>query len=252
MQILMHSLGVTLSSRTVDGHVEPSYNERINCQILVENGTTNGIVKVGNRDILSVNGVCRNITKSTAGEDKGNIDSTSTHQDFIFALGPTGKSIRSDSKYAGIRRHVLYGQFSMDLSKSAVANTGETNQGHLSTVGNWENSNAQLVGDVTNDHDWSGPVHAVLMGGTFVILFPIGVVFLRLLEKVKWHAWIQSIGVVLAVIGLGVGIYLGREYNHVSLCCHQNSISRLLVYGESIADISPSLKMSTPPIRSLV
>jgi hypothetical protein len=216
--MLILASGVTLSSRTVDGQVEPSYNDKVDCQIFAGNGMSNGVIKVNNRDVLSVNGVCKNITSYNTGDDEGNIDFTSTQQNFIFALGPTGKSIRSDSKSAGIRRHTLYGQFSMDLSKATVANTEEVNQAHLGSVGNWQSSNAQLVGDVTNDNDWSGPVHAVLMAGSFVIIFPLGVVFLRLLEKVKWHAWMQGVGAVLAFIGAGVGIYLGREYNHVSLC----------------------------------
>ncbi|KAK7187970.1 hypothetical protein DPSP01_003144 [Paraphaeosphaeria sporulosa] len=206
--------GVTLSSRTSDGHVEPSYNSGIDCQISTRNGTSNGIIKINNRDILAVNGVCKNITRITASDSKGAIDLTSSSQNFIFGLGPTGKTIQSDSKSAGIRRHTLYGQFSLDLSKATVANTEDVDEAQLSSVGNWQNANAQVVGDVTSDRDWSGPAHVVLMGGAFVIVFPLGVVFLRVLEKVKWHAWMQGVGMVLAIIGLGVGIYLGREYNH--------------------------------------
>lgn len=105
----------------------------------------------------------------------------------------------------------------MDLSKATKSRTEEIDQSHLGRVGDWENSDAQLIGDVTNDYDWAAPAHAVLMCGTFVILFPIGVIFLRLMEKVKWHAWMQGIGMGLAIVGFGAGIYLGREYNHVSL-----------------------------------
>lgn len=160
--------------------------------------------------------MCKNISNIKAGKSEGTLDLTSKQQNFIFGLGPTEKPLKSESQTAGIRRHTLYGQFSMDLSKATVANAEEVNHEYLGNVGNWEISNAQLVGGVTNDHDWSGPVHAVLMGGTFVALFPIGVVFLRVLENVKWHAWMQGVGVVFIIIGVGVGVYLGKEYNHVS------------------------------------
>lgn len=213
----MFAPGVTLSPRTSDGHSEPSYSSIIDCQISTQYRTSNGIVKANNRETLAVNGICKNITSSKTGHSKGAIDLTSSSQNFIFALGPTGKTVKSDSKSEGIRRHTLYGQFSMDLSKAAVANANQIDQAQLSSVGYWQNANAQLVGGVSSDHDWSGPLHAAIMGVAFIIVFPLGVVFLRALEKVKWHAWTQGVAVVLAIIGLGVGIYLGMEYNHVSL-----------------------------------
>ncbi|KAF2020748.1 iron reductase domain protein [Aaosphaeria arxii CBS 175.79] len=212
--------GVTLSPRTVNGHVEPSYSSSINCHILTSNTAPNGIVKANNgHDILAVNAICHNITTShspTADEGEASVNLTSTTQPFIFALGPTDRKIQSDSKTAGIRRHVLYGQFAMDLSKTALADSNPIDEvtTQLSSVGNWQNSNAQLVGDVTRDHDWAPATHGAFMCVTFVLVFPLGVVLLRLLERVKWHAWVQTFGVVLVVVGLGVGVYLGMQYNH--------------------------------------
>ncbi|KAF2258957.1 CBD9-like protein [Lojkania enalia] len=215
--------GVTLSTRTVDGHVEPSYNDKVDCQVNSGNGIINGIVQINGQDTYAVNGHCKNINNDSysrrrdndnADKDSGNINFASSDQNFIFALGPTGKDINSDSKSATIRRHTLYGEFKMDLSRVTVQTSASVDQEELSDVGSWQNSNAQLDDGVTNDHDWSGPVHAALMCGAFVLLFPIGVVFLRVLERVRWHAWMQGFGLVIAVIGVGVGIYLGREYNH--------------------------------------
>lgn len=117
---------------------------------------------------------------------------------------------------------------------ATVSNDEEVNRAHLGNVANWESSNAQLVGGVTNDHDWSGPVHAVLMVGSFIMLFPIGVIFLRLLEKVKWHAWMQGVGVVFTIIGLGVGVYLGREYNHVSRSFDLDDVLLVTWYSQQV------------------
>lgn len=215
----------------MDDHVEPSYDAKADCQILTGNGISNGVIKANDRDILAVNGLCKNITQFNTGQGEGNIDLTSTHQNFIFGLGPTSRSIRSDSESADIRRHALYGQFTMDLSKATVDNAQDVDQARLGGVSNWENSNAQLAGGVTSDFDWSGPAHAVFMGGAFVILFPLGVIFLRLVEKVRWHAWMQGTSAAIAVFGVGIGIYLGRQYNHVSRLLRTNrSFTALLVY----------------------
>ncbi|ORX97388.1 hypothetical protein BCR34DRAFT_166591 [Clohesyomyces aquaticus] len=216
--------GVTLSPRTVGGHVEPSYNSKTGCTLNTRPGLTNGIVSHNNKDIYSVNGVCKGIDGKSFKKQKresegggggdGKISFSSTSQSFIFGLGPDDRDLKSNDMNAGIRRHALYGNFAMDLSKASVQDDDDVLQTALAQVGGWENHNAQTQGNPKKDRDWSGPLHVVMMCGTFVILFPVGVVFLRLLEKVRWHAITQGVGMVIAVLGVGVGIYLGREYNH--------------------------------------
>lgn len=68
----------------------------------------------------------------------------------------------------------------------------------------------------------------MLMASTMVILFPVGVVFLRLVERVGPHAVMQAIGCVFLVVGMGIGILAGAKYNQVSqtsLSCLQFMLS---------------------------
>ncbi len=58
--------------------------------------------------------------------------------------------------------------------------------------------------------------HALFMAGTFGILLPLGVIYLRVLEKVMWHAFNQAFAVVVVLIGGVLGIYCSRLYNKAS------------------------------------
>lgn len=60
-------------------------------------------------------------------------------------------------------------------------------------------------------------VHGVAMLVAFVILFPLGVILLRWLKKgVKAHWIVQSLGVVLVVVGGGLGIAISEMSDDVS------------------------------------
>jgi hypothetical protein len=110
----------------------------------------------------------------------------------------------------------MYGQFKIDLTRSMVEHSDDVAHDELSAVGTWENRNAQILGEPKRDRDWSGNLHSLIMCGVYVLLFPVGVVFLRLIEKVKWHAWMQGIGTGFALLGVGLGIWAALEYNQVS------------------------------------
>ncbi|KAF2662027.1 iron reductase domain protein [Lophiostoma macrostomum CBS 122681] len=214
--------GVTLCSRIATDNIEPSHEPNSGCSINDGDGITNGIVKENDKDMFVVNAYCKGINnrdltrgrdiKLDAGADK--VDFSNTQQPFIFALGPTDRKLQSDKKGADLRRHSMYGKFSLDLTKATVKTANDVDQKDLAMVGMWENHNAKITDGPERDSDWSGPVHSVLMCGTFVILFPLGVIFLRIVEEVKWHAWMQGSGSVLLVAGVGVGVYASKEYNH--------------------------------------
>lgn len=62
------------------------------------------------------------------------------------------------------------------------------------------------------DHDYATLIHAVLSTLAFVIVMPLGVIFLRVLENVRWH-WInQSLALAIAVIGVGLGFVVSQQY----------------------------------------
>jgi len=52
---------------------------------------------------------------------------------------------------------------------------------------------------------------------TFVALMPLGLVLLRVVESVRWHAINQTVAAILAIIGGGIGVYIGLMYNRVRL-----------------------------------
>jgi hypothetical protein len=78
-------------------------------------------------------------------------------------------------------------------------------------------NNAGADEKAESDGDKVGPAHAVIMIVAFLVIFPLGAILLRFLESVKIHGIVQGVGVLAAVVGVGIGIYLSTMYNHVSL-----------------------------------
>lgn len=211
--------GVTLSPRLCGSHVEPTWDSKIDCELVTGNGIMNGVIAYNNSEIYVVNAHCKNIT----GLAREKIDFGSTQQKFIFAVGPGDHTLESDDKGAGIRRHDEYGVFQMDMTKATVQDGDGVTvpTGKAAT----ENSNAQIVGSPTQDNDWTGVLHATAMCGAFVIIFPMGVVMLRVLEKVMFHAGMQALGVLASIVGVAIGLYLSMMYNHSK---HINSAHQIL------------------------
>lgn len=152
---------------------------------------------------MTVNAMCTNC-RSWKG---GSIDPTNTAAQFIFAVGPDG-SLDSNSGSANIKRHAEYGAFTMDLTKALgvagvpvalTADTAGTTQTQLET-----------------DHDFSAPLHACIMILVFVGLMPLGIMILRIFNSVKLHALNQSLSAAGALLGAGLGVYIGTMYNRVS------------------------------------
>lgn len=51
------------------------------------------------------------------------------------------------------------------------------------------------------------------MSGSFILLMPVGVIFLRILERVRWHWMNQFLAMAIALIGTGLGLYLASMFN---------------------------------------
>jgi hypothetical protein len=203
----------TLSTRLSDGHNEPSYSKSVDYELeAMENNTS--LVQRGNSRYYSVNIHCRNITAH--GKDDGKLDLSNTKQPFIYAWGPTDGAVSSASKYASIKRHVAYGNFWMDLTKTTSPNL----ESNMNWTGNslLTTQNAGADGQAESDGDKVGPAHAAIMLVAFVAIFSLGAVLLRSLESVKTHYIVQTIGFLATVVGVGIGLDLGTMYNHVSVC----------------------------------
>lgn len=191
---------LTLSPRLPSNHAEPRYSSDIHVEVLPGTGITNN-------GTLTMNFKCTNCRGENAVKAHGyNLDVTSTSQPCIFASGPTG-DIKSDKLDVSIRRHASYGTFTVDMQKAtgpggvAPAPTSDTPD-----EGAVEKSDK-------NDRDFSAPLHAAIMIFAFLVLLPFGLVIVHAFGWVKWHAINQAFATILVLVGFGLGIYIGRQYN---------------------------------------
>ncbi|KAJ8067377.1 hypothetical protein OCU04_004728 [Sclerotinia nivalis] len=183
---------VTLSPRIATGENEPSHTKDIVVESLAGTRIFN--------DTFTWNGRCLNCTSWKG----GSIGPTNMEANFIWATGPPGK-INSNSLHANIKRHDTYGVFAMNLSTAvgvAVVPAVPTS-----------NSKGSSQFSEKADGNISSAAHAVLMVLVFVGLLPLGIVILRFLNCPRWHALNETISLVIALIGLGIGAQMGTLYN---------------------------------------
>ncbi|KAI4722485.1 CBD9-like protein [Aureobasidium sp. EXF-10727] len=196
--------GVTLSPRLSTGHQQPQYTSSKNVQVK-SSSITNGAYQLM--------GVCYNCTTWSL----GTMDTTSTQQPFIFALGPTGETISSDSTSQNIDQHTLYNSFSMDMTQAAFSgsNTPSLNSGSnaASSSGASGSSSASTGASTGGGDNTYNRVHGIFMAIAFVILFPLGVLVLRLGHSVIGHGIVQATAYCFVIVGLGTGIYLSQQQN---------------------------------------
>lgn len=188
---------VTISPRTATGHTEPKYDPSI--QTLVESGS--GIVN----GTYIINGRCTNCTKWAS----GSVDTNSSEQPLIYAVGPAEDKLASDDLDAKIEQHTAHGKFTMDLKQA-------TGEGGVPTATTTETGVKHLQDDDDESNHVSNALHGLIMAASFVILFPTGAVFLRVLGKV-WLHWLTQLGTVFCVlIGMALGIYISIKHDSVS------------------------------------
>lgn len=185
---------VTVSPRLSYGNTEPSYTSNITYTVALGSGVSNGT--------MTASVLCHNC-RSWKG---GSIDPTSTAARFVFASGPDG-SLDSNSVTAGLQRHSRYGTFTMDLTKAV-------GPGHFPNIVTADTAGTVQDTDKSDD-DFLPALHAALMIIAFVGLMPIGILMLRVMNNVKWHALNQTLSAAVALVGLFVGIYCGTMYNRV-------------------------------------
>ncbi|KAI7228196.1 hypothetical protein KC330_g8030 [Hortaea werneckii] len=217
--------GMTLSPRLGKGHTEPEYTDEVSCEMIYNNDLPGANTVVESTDTLKVDAVCRNATSWSTGK----LDYKSSSQDamtpFIFAVGPGEHGhagpgsghlgLKSNSKSAGLERHEYYGHFNLDLSEAVSESTSKAGVPRP----NSEDDNDLYIsvhaggnGRVTSDGDPAPIIHGFIMCLTFVIIFPLGALILRLLERVILHAAVQFIGMILVTAATAGGIVVSRLY----------------------------------------
>ncbi|KAH8909415.1 CBD9-like protein [Coniochaeta sp. PMI_546] len=188
---------VTLSTRTVSDNVEPIYDSGFHVEALAGTGIANGT--------MTFLGRCTNCRSWSGG---GAIDVASDAQNCIYGLAPDGP-MNSDDPAASLNYHTIYGSFSVNL-KQAVSSLERPPL--LGTPGAVPSSGSALLSNKSTQN-WTAIVHAVIMVGCFIGLLPLGIILLRVVHKVRWHAVNQSLALVGIVVGAGVGIYDSTRYN---------------------------------------
>ncbi|KAI4748400.1 CBD9-like protein [Aureobasidium sp. EXF-12298] len=199
--------GVTLSPRLSTGHQQPQYTSSMEVQTL-SSSLTDGT--------LQLMAVCKNCTKWSL----GSMDTTSTTQPFIFALGPTGETVSSDSTSQSIDQHSLYNGFSLDMTQASFSGSGtpNLNSGSGASSSNSGSSSSSSSGATTSGGGDTlyRRVHGIFMAIAFVILFPLGVLVLRLGHSVIGHGIVQATAYCFVIVGLGTGIYLSSQFSYTS------------------------------------
>lgn len=203
--------GVTVSPRIAKGHAEPTFTEDIDLELLRPSGF-NSSNTVGRDGRLRADAVCRNCTSWLSGRKQ--FDLSSTSYPFIFAVGPS-QVMKSSSQTASMRRHDFYGHFTMDMRAATSKDNGTVPPPNNSN-GTYTLADASEAKEMTGDNSSAPAAHALIMLGSFVFLFPLGSLLLRVIHKALWHAAVQTLALLCILIGFGIGIYLSTLYNKVS------------------------------------
>ncbi|KAG9948381.1 CBD9-like protein, partial [Aureobasidium melanogenum] len=204
--------GATLSTRYSTGENEPKYMSNMN-------PTSNASHEDG---FFVVDAHYQNSSSWM----HNHIDMSSSKQPFIFALGPKLSRSNGGSPSATIQRHVVYGRFTMDMTK-AVSDSAPTPNGE---DGAWVRSDASEAYGVSSDYDVGSAIHAVVMCLAFVIVFPLGALLLRFVS-VRVHYMVQLAATILVIVGLGTGIYISMEYNRTKNYNTAHQIIGLIVFA---------------------
>lgn len=210
---------VTNTCRMSYGHSEPEHDPDCKIENIASDHYAPYENTISPSGVLIAHAVCRNCSSWLGGA----LDIHNEEQPFIYALGPN-ETLHSDDLNAPLRLHSFYGTFTMNMTQ-ATNYTGDYGrvpapQDPGLQVGyafwafaNYYSSTPYNTGTLA---DWSPVAHAVFMCLAFILIFPLGIVSLRLLRRAMFHAAAQMVGLAFVLIGFGFGIYAAKLYNKVS------------------------------------
>lgn len=193
---------VTLSSRKATGRNEPTFMDTYGLQSV--ESTVKDDPHAGDSAIHDGTYFINGFVPEGAGKFNINPDAL---QNFIFAVGPQYHDPRTDAKDGPLRRHSFYGSFQLDMKQAHGT--------EMPLLGTKATGGTSRSPSFIKDREYSSSGHAFVMGLTFVIIFPLGVFFLRILEKVSLHIYVQTFGLLLVVLGVISGFVVSRSYNRV-------------------------------------
>ncbi|OLL26642.1 Cytochrome b561 and DOMON domain-containing protein [Neolecta irregularis DAH-3] len=182
---------LTVSTRLGTSHNQPEQYNMAN--ITVESGT--GIIN--GRMVANIH--CSNCNSW----DHGNIDLTSNKQPFIWAMGVKAPS-HPDSAAANIAQHVIRGSFTLNVAKAIGVGGIPSISGSSGPRNKWMNV---VV------------AHAIFMLIAWALIFPSGAIIIRFFANkipmpVKVHWVIQLTGVIIAILGMFLGLGASQGQIH--------------------------------------
>lgn len=196
---------VTFSPRMSFGHHEPWFYEALQMEVLEGTGIFDDHMVFVGRCIEH----CR--SWESGGTNSGYMDTSSNNVDAIYAFGPK-EGYGSNKKDAPLKFHQEFGNFQIDVGRTngypdpPVLNSTTKNDGA-----------SDIIHRKKNQSDWRSITHAVLMIVGIVGLMPLGVVLLRLGERVRWHGLNQTLALLFVLGGFGAGISTSFYYQRVCL-----------------------------------
>ncbi|KAL7275457.1 hypothetical protein RUND412_001585 [Rhizina undulata] len=197
---------ITLSPRLGLGEFQPNFDSSIEYTLLSGTGISDSL--------MTANVKCSNC-RTWSG---GSIDTSSTSQNFIWAVG-SGETIRSDSTSYSIQEHSQKGFFAQDI----VAATGGNSSNPFLYAATASSSNSNTGKSIAPPMTRETKIliaHGTMMGVTFVILLPLGAAFISLINRrlsnaVATHRVVQIFGSLLIVIGFALGVwYSDVQHTH--------------------------------------
>ncbi|UNI20596.1 hypothetical protein JDV02_006668 [Purpureocillium takamizusanense] len=208
---------VTFSPRVAYGNYEPEFYPDLRYEVL--NGT-------GVRDdgYMYFNAKCIEHCRSWPARDSGSgyIDVSSPSSNAIYAVGPRER-FRSSDQRASIKFHREFGGFTIDMQHTQgsadlpVLNANSKNEGV--TFG-WRK---------TGKADVKAALHGAFMVLFLVVLFPVGVAFLRLGRWARWHAVNQTVAMLGVFAGFALGVVTSFNYQRSRGFRHYHQILGFII-----------------------
>ncbi len=197
-----------MSPRTSSGDWEPQYDSRYRVYL-------DGNSSVYNNYIVA-SGTCFGCRQWPG----GTLNSYTTSQPMMYALGPPYTPLRDNDLGATIKRHTAYGRFLL----STVQASGYGGTGVLTSIDNNANLGTQAVntyganspgGVVVGDAYGLGLAHGIVLAIVALVLAPIDLILGsgRLLASFPLlHALVSVLYLLMLVAGFGIGIRASGEY----------------------------------------
>ncbi|OAR01522.1 hypothetical protein LLEC1_07202 [Akanthomyces lecanii] len=202
---------VTFSPRLAYGNYEPYFYDEMRWEYLPGTGVKDGYATLSFRCIE-----CQNWPGANSG--KGYLDLNSNSQKSIWAVGPRQK-LRSDDQQAALRYHESHGVFSIDMARTkGVADAPALTDKSV-------DEGITQVEHATKLFDVKSSMHAALMTLAILVLFPLGIVLLRVGRWASWHGANQAVALIVVLAGFGMGIATSSHYNRSK---HFNSAHQIV------------------------